>query len=322
MVLKNARVVFYLCTVFIFLSCSALIAQTADKPQGESSTKTVQDAGEDFRQRLHKKITVTEDEYAFGWDSSVIYAPGKSLRAQPGKVSILDTESELSYEFKVLGGIPIELSLNTEYINIAKNSSLPIYLPAQLTSYGFGAEVTLPFFNLKDTYLRAKLVPSFFTDHWGATSNSFRLPAQLFLIYRPSEKLIFIAGVASDPGTENGSILPIAGLIYQPDNKWTFNLVGERPSITYAITERLSAFVDGGLSDTEFKISRTEFRGKTLAYKEVHYGGGLQYQVNKNLEAYLSCGRMANRSLKYRDSLGKVGIKDSIYTQLRLEADF
>src|SRR3990167_3948350 len=155
---------------FLFIFCQRLTAQTVDQPKAGSGA--LEQAGaDDFRQRLQEKITASEEDTPLEWDTSALYVPGNTVKAQPGKISILDTESELSYEFKILGGVPIELSLDTQYINIAKNGSLSVDLPAQLTGYGFGLQATVPFFKLKDTYLRARVAPSFFTDNWGATAN-------------------------------------------------------------------------------------------------------------------------------------------------------
>jgi hypothetical protein len=54
----------------------------------------------------------------------------------------------------------------------------------------------------------------------------------------------------------------------------------------------------------------------------MHLGGGLKYSLNKFIDTSLSVGGMFNRTLKYRDSLGKVNIQNCLYTEFRVEAQF
>jgi hypothetical protein len=120
------------------------------------------------------------------------------------------------------------------------------------------------------------------------------------------------------PGYEE-QLAPIAGVIYKPNDKLTFNLVPTRPTITYALNDKVTLFGEGGLSGGEFKITKDDLKGLTLAYNEIHMGGGIQYKINKFIQSSLSVGGMFDRSLKYRDSLGKVTIKDGLYTEFRVE---
>jgi len=56
-----------------------------------------------------------------------------------------------------------------------------------------------------------------------------------------------------------------------------------------------------------------------LEYNEMHLGTGVKYQVNKYIQSSISAGYIFNRSIKYReDNLGKVSLKDGLYTELRV----
>jgi len=56
-----------------------------------------------------------------------------------------------------------------------------------------------------------------------------------------------------------------------------------------------------------------------LEYNEMHLGTGVKYQVNKNIQSSISGGFIFNRSIKYKDDdLGKVSLKNGLYTELRV----
>jgi hypothetical protein len=301
-------------------------ADTADRAKTVDAVLTKLEEGKasvdsesDFRQKLKEAVVIEEEGVSpIEFDNFVRYIPSRTLKAQDGKISITHQASELSYNFKAFYKLPIELSLNQEYIDISPNPDVPIVLPGHLTSYGFGMQATFPAFNWENVYLRFRAVPSFNTDNWGATSNSFRMPVSTMAIYQPNDKWTFVAGVLVSPSTE-GPVTPFGGFIYKHSDALTFNIIPSEPNITYAFNDRLAVFIEGGLSDEEYKVTKDPFNGKVIAYREVHAGAGIKLSINKNIDASLSCGEIFNRALQYRDSLGKASLKNGVYTEFRVE---
>lgn len=83
--------------------------------------------------------------------------------------------------------------------------------------------------------------------------------------------------------------------------------------------DRVTLFTEGGISDSEFEVNKDTFKNAVLSYKEAHIGCGVKFKVNEYLSSSFSSGYMFKRRLKYRDSLGKVNIKDDYYCELRGE---
>ena len=271
----------------------------------------------EYRQRLRELITVeNKEDLGLAADTYVRYMPSRSLDSQPGKISIIDSASEFSYDFKAGEKLPIELSLNTRYISLNANEAIAVSLPAKLTGIGFGVQATLPTY-IDKMYFRLRVLPTFNSDNWNLNGSTLRIPTHSFLIYQPSEQWIFIGGVAVYP-REQSPVLPIAGFIYKPNDRLAFNII-PTPSITYAINKNVTAFLDGDMSSTEFKVNKDGYKGAILSYNEIHLGAGLDLKVNKNINSSFSFGRMFNRNLKYRDSLGKVTMKNDYYTEFRVE---
>lgn len=321
-------------SAFLAVSCPVLKAEVDSKAeavkkalaQAEKKAEAVTQASVSsteptYRQKLGAVITTEkpEEEFAHEIDSYVRYMPSGGLKDQPGKIGVIESATEYSYQFKAWGKLPIELALGYGYININKKEDVPLSLPNQLTTLATGVQVTLPFFKLDKTYIRFRVEPSFLSDDWNTASSSFRIPSMCYGIYQPNEKWTFIAGVAVFPSNES-AVSPIAGFIYQPNDKLTFNIIPSRPTISYDITEKFNVFAEGGMMGDEFRVSKDEFPGKTLIYNNLRAGGGLKYSINKYIDASFSAGYVFNRYLKYRDSLGKVNLKNDLYTEFRIEA--
>jgi hypothetical protein len=183
---------------------------------------------------------------------------------------------------------------------------------------GFGAQVTMPFLNLNNTYVRLKAEPTFNSDDWNVRSKSLHIASQAFLIYQPVEQWIFVLGIGVNPGYED-TFYPIGGFIYKPNDKLLFNIIPASPTVVYNLSDNLSVFLEGGLSGGEYKVYKDGYKSATLQYNEFHGGAGIKLKVNEYIEASLTGGRTFNRYLQYRDSLGKVGLKNDYYSEFRVE---
>lgn len=248
-------------------------------------------------------------------EAKVRFLPSRSVAAMPGKVEIIESSSEYSCDLKAFGKLPLELSLDTQYIGIENTTRIP--LPAHLTRLSWGAETTLPFLNFNKTYLRIGVRPSFYTDNWDFDSSGFRIPARSFLIYQPDDKWTYILGVAVYPDFRY-EVLPILGFIYKPNDKLSFNIVPDRPNINYALNEKTDLFTEFDASWDEFEVTRNNSENVVLTYKERHLGAGARYKFNKFVQSSISAGGIFGRSLSYRDNEGKAVIRDGLYTEFRI----
>ena len=245
------------------------------------------------------------------------YMPKRSVDAQPGDVKIVESGIEYLYEFKAFGKLPVALALDNSYMGI-EDSVANVELPAHLSGLSAGVETTVPFFHFNKTYFRVRLSPSFFGEDLDFSSSAFRLLSRYYIIYQPQKKWTFLYGIAVYPDFEYEA-LPIIGLIYKPNDKLAFNLIPTRPNITYAFTDRLSVFADGSAALDEYEVTRNNQEGVVLRYRERRMGGGVKFKINEYVQASLSGGGVFNRRFKYRDSQGKVSVKDGAYGEFRLE---
>ena len=251
-------------------------------------------------------------------ESYFSYMPSRKTEATAGRIEVMKAGSEISYEFKAFEKLPIEISLENKHIGI-ENSS-PLELPAHLTELVTDIETTLPAFALKNTYIRFGVSPSFYSDGWDFPASSFRIPSRVYVAYLPNSKLILVAGVAVVPEAES-SVFPILGVIFKPNDRLSFNLIPDNPNISYVLNEKVTVFGAFGGSFGEYEVEKEDLKNAMLQYRELRAGGGVTYRLNKFIEGSLSVGGVFNRYLKYRDSLGKVNIKNGVYTQFGLKIE-
>ena len=302
-------------TLALSLFPSVLKAETAPPPTDDQA----KNLEEEYRQKLKEIVTEEkpEEQFVQELDSYVRFMPRSKAEVQSGKVGIIDSASEYSYDFKMFGKLPTQVGTIVQYISL--NNNTQVKLPGHLTGVSFGMESTFPFFNFNKTYLRFGFAPSFFSDNWNFRPSGFRIPMRSFLIYQYSDKLVFVAGVRVRPDYED-NLLPILGFIYKPSERLTFNITPERPNVTYDLNKKWSVFIEGEGSDTEYEVNVGDIKNAVLRYNEDHAGGGVKFKPNKFIQAYLTTGYMFARSIKYKDdNLGKIVLKNGLFTEFRVE---
>lgn len=314
-----ARVICFFLLLFSFSLAPAFAEIATDGSAAPDTENQIKTYANFLRQRMGAVISTEGDDQPTTFDAYFRYVPPRSASGFDGTVAISQAAAETSYDFKAFKKLPVQFLVDAGYIGI--DNTTQVDTPAHLTSVSFGIETTLPFFKVKDTYLRLGLSPSFNSDEWNFNSSDFCLPSRALLIYMPKENLIFVGGIAVYPGYED-KFIPFGGVIYKPNDRLSFNLVPKRANIVYSLNDKWSVFLEGDAMGREFKVTKDGVKGYTLRYKELHGGGGVKLKMNKYINLYLSSGYMFNRTLKYRDSLGKISIKNNVYTEFRIESSF
>jgi len=279
--------------------------------ENDSSSKA-----SDYRQKLDRMVVVEEEFYSQDLDNYIRYLPSRGVAAQSGKVAVVDSAMEYSYTIKAFDQLPVEFALGTKYIGITNTTA--VELPAHLTTIFIGAETTLPFFNIKNTYFTIGLAPVFDADNWSIRSSALCFTQRYFFIYQLNNKLILIAGVSVTPHEED-AVMPLLGFIYKPNDRLTFNITPKQPEISYVLTKKLTIFGQADVTMNEYRVAKDGVKNTALIYNEIHAGVGLRCKVNKHILGSVSVGEAFNRSIKYRDYYGKVVVNNGMYAEFRVD---
>jgi len=296
---------------------AAQVAAEQEKALAAQEEQKIENATA-FRQDLQDVVAVRKEELSFNMESYARFMPKSDVSAQDGSVGVIDSSTQWSYEYKMFDRLPLEFSMEQDYINI--NNSTVVKVPSRLTGISFGLDATLPLVMTKHLYFRIGVSPSFYTDNWSLYENALRLPQRYFAIWQPNDKFTAILGMAVQPRYRS-VFLPIAGIIYKPNDKWLFNLVPTRPTISYTFNDKFSIYGEYSLSGEEYVVTKDDIKGTVLQYDEQHAGVGVKYNLNKHVQGSLAVGGIFGRRLQYRESYGKINIDGGLYTEFRLNIE-
>ncbi len=299
----------------IFSFCPASLAQHETMPFLPYEIKK----GVEYAEKEAAKEEEEEPTIEFEFRSNAIYDPPTYVERMPGQVAVTEIISEINCDLKVLGKLPISISIANQYIII--KDSVPVKLPSRLTGLAADFETILPFFKVKDTYFSFGISPSFYSEDWSFNWSAFRIPQRYFLIYRPCAEWVFIGGLGVFPRYED-KIWPIVGFIYTPTDRLTFNIVPERPNITYKLNDMISIFAEGDMAFDEYAVSRPQSTDVILRYRRMRAGGGVELNFGKHINTLLACGGVFDRRFKYSDKRAKVRMDSGFYLHGRILLQF
>ena len=249
------------------------------------------------------------------------YITPSDVHASSGDVAINESEFKYEYEFKAFGELPINFSLDVKHTGI--DDEVVTELPTRLEhrGLGLGAKFPIPFVDAENYYMGFDIFPSFNTDDGDLNSSAFRIPFRTYLIYKPREEFILVAGISVRPEYDT-TVLPVLGLIYKLNDRLSFNLASDDPNIDYKLTSKTSVFIEFGYANDEYEVTKGGQRGIVLKYQELSSGVGVRRQLNEHIKATVSVGGVFNRRLEYEEDTGKVVPEPAIYTEAKITGTF
>jgi|GEM_PF-1595623 hypothetical protein len=252
-------------------------------------------------------------------EASVTFIPSVKSKDNNSHIEIIESEFDYSCEYKLFEQIPVTFSLASEYIGLNENAQID--LPSHLTGLSAGVDVILPFFNIEKTYINLGVSPSMYRDDWSFETSSFRIPATTFLIYKPDDKWVFIAGLAFLPDYKD-QFFPAAGFVYKPNEKWIFNITTDDPSIAYSPNEKLTIFTQMELPlGAEYEVTRGDLENTVLIYNDMRLGCGINYKINKFMSVSVSGGGVFDRYIKYRKVDEKISMENGGFAKFSVDIE-
>lgn len=248
------------------------------------------------------------------------YTMESDVNRQSGQISVNQMDFSLSYDTKAFERLPVSVWFDYKRLDI--DEDVPVEIPEDLVGLrmGLGVKVPVPFVDTDQHFLGIDVMPSMYTDGETWNKSAMRVPFRVYLIYKPSETFVFIAGARIDVNADTPAV-PIIGFNYQPNDRWNFHLATTEPSVSYKLADSWFLFgeYDGTLD--EYEVTRAGRKGVVLKVREALLGGGLKYVVD-GMEASISSGVNMGRRFAYRDNAGKVDADTAPYVKVRLSATF
>lgn len=240
-----------------------------------------------------------------------------------GEQDELQNQFEYSHRFLLTGNLYLRAGVAYERFDFGETGG-PV--PDHLQS--IAGIVGIDYMHGSDVGAFIQFRPGFYTED-DFDSASFDVPTTLGRVFvlRADELYLFVgARVALLSG--RFPVLPLAGLVYRPNSKWTYDIVLPEPRIIYSPTKTCSFYVGGEFVGGSFRTDRDEnifprkLSGAVVDYTDYRAGAGFAYSPSPNVTVDVSGGYAIERSFDF-DRAGEEFTTDPApYLRVELKADF
>ena len=172
--------------------------------------------------------------------------------------------------------------------------------------------------------------PDFSGDLNRLTTRDFQIGGMFAVRYAPygDEKLFFLLGVSARSDAQ--LVVPVAGVRWQPNDVWTFNLTAPRPEIDYKLTRWITLFGVGQFNGGGFRvpdstgtaIGRPQFNNAVLTYREIRLGGGVRLKLLPFAAVQTEAGEALGRDFDYYRIHENLRVNNAPYVDTRLMFSF
>ncbi len=174
------------------------------------------------------------------------------------------------------------------------------YAPSHLFDVGADFSLMLP---LSSKWrLMTTVGPSLFTDGQNLTSKALRITAMAMGFYKWSDTTTLAVGVVY-LDRQDIPLLPGAGVMYQPNDRWKFDIFFPRPKISYRLTWREDrehwAYLAGELGGGTWAVERTNGAEDLLSYRDFRLVTGVEQSGKQSLRWLVEGAYVFGRELEY-----------------------
>jgi hypothetical protein len=131
--------------------------------------------------------------------------------------------------------------------------------------------------------------PGLYTDFRTTPPDSFRAPGQAIVLLRAGERLHLVGGI--DYVQRNDlQLLPVAGVLWQPSQRWELRLVFPEPKIAFELStrEQVWGYVVGEYGGGRWTYEHESGRGERVEYSDFRVVAGIEWRED-SLSNLLGC---------------------------------
>lgn len=192
-------------------------------------------------------------------------------------------------------------------------------LPSQLYDFSFETVGALP---IGERWtLQAAIAPSFFTDSGNTGSDAFRLPGRALVFWKYSETLTLTGGVLY-LDRDDVKAIPSAGVLWNPNEDWKFELAAPRPRIAWRFSHDESsaqwAYLVGEFGGGTWAIRRASGLNDVATLSDYRLMLGYERKWTSGRSWLVEAGYVFSRRLEYTSGLGDTDLPSTGLVRLGL----
>lgn len=190
-------------------------------------------------------------------------------------------------------------------------------LPAQLYDFSFETVGALPIG--ERWFVQAAIAPSFFTDSHNTGRKAFRLPGRVLAFWKYSDTLTFTGGVLY-LDRDDVKAIPSAGVLWNPNEDWKFELAAPRPRIARRFSHDDCsahwAYLVGEFGGGTWAIRRASGLNDVTTLSDYRLMVGYERKWTSGRNWLVEGGYVFSRRLKYTSQLGDTDLPSTAIIRL------
>jgi hypothetical protein len=297
-------------SLFLVLLCFAFSRARAISIRGE-----IESIAEEKPEAVSRDVIEIESSYVLGSD----LRRGGSFGDQDA------IENSFSYGHRILlnGNLYLHLGIDYDRLDFSKTGA-PV--PDHLQSVA--AVIGVDYMHNNDVGAFIQVKPGFYTES-NFDSASFDAPITLGRIFvlQPDRLYLFVGANASFLRGKF-PVIPLAGLIWMPNDKWKVLGILPEPRVIYSPNDKIDFWAGGELTGGSFRTDRNsaivpaKLNGAEVDYSEYRVGGGLIYSPCDNVSIDLGGGYAIRREFDFHRADIRYKADGAPYLRVEFKAKF
>ena len=308
--MNNKTRLFLILTLLFFTSAAV-------RAESESSTSTETESSskeETETERVPIDIFETETGYDFKTD---LNHGGKV-----GRQDAWQNEIEYGHRFLLSGNWYLHGGFAYNRFDFG-NTSAPV--PVHLQS---GALVLgIDYMKGKDLVAIIQFKPGFYTEeHVGLAAFDCPITVARFFVLQ-EKKLYVLVGANGSFLRGSWPVIPVAGLVWIPCEKWRLMGVPPEPRLIYSPNDKLELWVGGEFVGGSFRTDHendvpTKLSGAVVDYADYRAGVGLRYSLSDHIDLDLGGGCSVQRDFNFERASQYFRTDPAPYVRFEFKAKF
>ncbi|MFL6520422.1 MAG: hypothetical protein ACJ8NS_09410 [Chthoniobacterales bacterium] len=295
--------------------CLFLICFVAARVWGLSLRGAVESIGDEKQEPVSHDLFEIESSYVFGGDLHRSASFGDQDAIQ----------NSFSYAHRILLDGHLYLRLGIDYSRFDFSStSAPV--PTHLQSVA--AVIGVDYMHNDDVGAFLQVKPGFYTEE-SFDRASFDAPITLGRIFvLQTDHLYLFTGLNASFLRGRFPVLPIAGLIWMPNDNWKVLGLLPEPRVIYSPNDKWDFWAGGELIGGSFRTDRndaifpTKLNGAEVDYSEYRVGGGLIYSPSDKVSVDLGGGYAIRREFDFHRADIRYKVDGAPYLRIEFKAKF
>jgi hypothetical protein len=227
------------------------------------------------------------------------------------------------HRFLLNGHLYLHLGISYDRFDFG-NTGAPV--PEHLQ--GVAGTIGIDYMHNNDVGAFIQVKPGFYTEN-DFNSSSFDAPITLGRIFvlQPDKLYVFVGANASFLRGQF-PVIPLAGLIWLPNEQWKLMAILPEPRIIYSVCDKLDLWVGGQLTGGSFRTDREDtivphkLSNAQVDYADYRVGGGLIYSPCDAITINFGGGYAIERSFDFYRADIKYKTDPAPYLRLEFNAKF